>query len=801
MKIQSEKREVSSSGFTEDSKAFTINNSAKMFHILSNSLYSDKPMAVIRELSCNAFDAHIAAGTQDKPFIVHLPNSFEPYFSIRDFGTGLSHEDMVGLYTTYGGSSKTESDEYIGQLGLGSKSPFSYVDQFTVTSYFNGKQSVYLAMMDEDGIPTIQPVSLDNDTTEPNGLEIYMAAKVADFNAFADRARRFFHRFPVIPEIKGNKNAKLTNVEYGLTGENFKVRNNDNWEHASGAHAIQGVVAYPINEENFSIPLTRQQKAILEANVDIEFPIGELEVAPSREALSYNRRTQENILKALQKIEATVPALVDDILKDAKNYYEACKLYSKWLEGNGSNFVRLLVGNTLTWQGQEIKSSSVRISLRDETIVDRRKIANYKLQNNDPTAVKADADLPDIQWGSVNTIDRWTIDRNLKKPLTDYEKIYHNVDLARLMGKTEFTAKTKGSHTNGYTYAVWIDDQSYIRNLAKLLCHNFKNLNVNVLAFRAEPGFEATIKDQFGGFDDWILASELEPIPVEEKTPRKAEVRKMHRVTGSSSYSVHIDENSVDADMTEGGTYLVQYRGQPSIEKDQWVAAGTVPQANDDLAADLYCLYKFGFLDYKAETIYAFNSTHKTILNKYSGWKSIYDLIREKLTAQSKDADFMEGFLKTLEYQQLLDDRDIVKMFAFMKSQEENILTKIDSKSPYYQFVNGYLVPLAQAAFEFGEKYPEFKGKTRDWDYTNERIKLNEVAKFADIMTRIFDDKKFNKLLEKQKETVESKRVKFFAAYPLFSLIMEKQTTNINHYLPLYIQQCDKTTTLIKNYK
>jgi len=53
---------------------FRIRNSAKAFNILSSGLYANKIRAIIRELSCNAVDSHIAAGRSGTPFDVHLPN-------------------------------------------------------------------------------------------------------------------------------------------------------------------------------------------------------------------------------------------------------------------------------------------------------------------------------------------------------------------------------------------------------------------------------------------------------------------------------------------------------------------------------------------------------------------------------------------------------------------------------------------------------------------------------------------------------------------------------------------------------
>ena len=67
LKDMSENVETSGLGRQQ---SFKINASAKAFTILSSTLYSDPITAIIRELSCNAYDSHIAAGIKDTPFRV-----------------------------------------------------------------------------------------------------------------------------------------------------------------------------------------------------------------------------------------------------------------------------------------------------------------------------------------------------------------------------------------------------------------------------------------------------------------------------------------------------------------------------------------------------------------------------------------------------------------------------------------------------------------------------------------------------------------------------------------------------------
>jgi len=103
---------------------FRIKESAKAFSILSSSLYQNPIRSIIRELGCNARDAHVAAKNPE-PWVLSLPTALSPEFAVKDNGTGLSHDEVMQIYTTYFESTKTNSNDFVGALGLGSKSPFS----------------------------------------------------------------------------------------------------------------------------------------------------------------------------------------------------------------------------------------------------------------------------------------------------------------------------------------------------------------------------------------------------------------------------------------------------------------------------------------------------------------------------------------------------------------------------------------------------------------------------------------------------------------------------------------------------
>jgi hypothetical protein len=290
---------------------FRIRNSAKAFNILSSGLYANKIRAIIRELSCNAVDSHSAAGKKDTPFDVHLPNTLEPYFAIRDYGTGLTHEQVTNIYTTYFESTKTASNEFIGALGLGSKSPFSYTDNFTVTAIKDGKKGIYTAFINEAGVPSIA-LMMQEDTTEPSGVEVKFAVNDRyDFDKFRQEARTVYRYFSLKPVIGGNNDFVFDLIDYESKDIIPGVHSYKN----GGYHsiAVMGNIAYPIE-----IPKSDQSlgelRNLLACGLELHFGIGELDFQASREGLSYIPQTIESIKR---KLEALNTALAVVLAKEA----------------------------------------------------------------------------------------------------------------------------------------------------------------------------------------------------------------------------------------------------------------------------------------------------------------------------------------------------------------------------------------------------------------------------------------------------------------------------------------------------
>lgn len=324
MKLHISDTKVSGSGF-EAVDSFKIEMNAKAFKVLSDTLYKNKIGSIVRELSCNAFDAHVASGNADKPFEIHLPDAFEPYFSIRDFGTGISPEDIKSIYTSYFTSTKDDSNESVGAFGLGSKTPFAYTDAFTVISIHNGVKTMYNAHMNA-GLPAIVAYGKPEPTDEPDGLEVNVSVEAVDYSAFAEAVTRQLKFFEVKPTVL---NGSVTWTEYTPTLqvegfmyysiENAQYRYGQPRHHLAALFLKQGPVAYPVDfdiidqylnsngikQSDFYKFLSNNSR-MYNRGMIIDMPIGTVEVTASREGISYSDVTIRNILTKIDAISSVI---------------------------------------------------------------------------------------------------------------------------------------------------------------------------------------------------------------------------------------------------------------------------------------------------------------------------------------------------------------------------------------------------------------------------------------------------------------------------------------------------------------
>lgn len=329
---------------------FKIATTAKAFEILSSGLYSDKIKAIIRELSTNAEDSHVGV-KQSKPFDVHLPTFAEPWFAIRDYGSGISPKNIKSIYTTYFDSDKTDSNDFNGCLGLGSKSPFAYTDQFTVTSFYKNKKIIYTCYSDEKGLPNIAELSQE-DTSEHNGLEVKFTVDNKDCNSFAEKAVEVYKWFENKPKL--NKNLNL-NINFLKKSGSWAIKDNNYSNYSS---LIMGNVEYPLTTDAFTTKVknqfTSQELEIINSNsIVLWCNIGDVDFAASREKLQFTEKTISSIKEQVSKVRDELISNIQKEIETAKNLWDARVKLSVFLSKQGI-LNSLIKGHVFNWKNEKV---------------------------------------------------------------------------------------------------------------------------------------------------------------------------------------------------------------------------------------------------------------------------------------------------------------------------------------------------------------------------------------------------------------------------------------------------------------
>lgn len=286
-------------------RSYNIKTSAKALSILSSGVYANKIRAVIREICCNAVDSHVAAGNKSTPFDLHLPTRLEPWFAVRDYGVGMSVDEVEVIYTTYFESTKTNSNDFIGALGLGSKSPFAYTDNFAVTAVKDGVRCVYVAFIDDSGFPSITQTILEK-TTDQNGVEVKFSVNAeSDFGSFKYEAASILTHFELRPVVNVDS-FTVSEVKYETKNivPNVHVMGGN-----SSSTAIMGNICYPISVPGSDTTLGNLS-SLLSCGLEIHFGIGELDFQASREGLSYVPLTMSAIRGKLVELNDKLTSII-----------------------------------------------------------------------------------------------------------------------------------------------------------------------------------------------------------------------------------------------------------------------------------------------------------------------------------------------------------------------------------------------------------------------------------------------------------------------------------------------------------
>lgn len=311
-------------------------NNLEHLLMLLTDLYSDQPLAVVREYSTNAWDSHRQAGV-NKPIEVSLPNLMSPFFKVRDYGVGLSHDEVVNVYSKYGSSTKRDSDDYNGMLGLGCKSALTYTNQFTVVSVKDGEK-ITVVVNRAGNSATMEIVDKQAGVNEANGVEISVPVRGTDYNLFRQKAEQMFSFWKPGTVLIDNVTPRQAEIKF--------VTDNVGTTRGYGTDlVVMGGVAYPVERRLYKGQRPYGNTFDVVAFVEI----GEVSFTPSREALMYTKHTEATIERLRSEFAAQIRKTIVDDINAAPDHAEAYKRMVDWNEKFGS-----IMPNPVTYKGTVI---------------------------------------------------------------------------------------------------------------------------------------------------------------------------------------------------------------------------------------------------------------------------------------------------------------------------------------------------------------------------------------------------------------------------------------------------------------
>jgi hypothetical protein len=390
---------------------FDISSSTEFFNILSSTLYSDQILAVVREVLCNAWDAHIEAGITDKPVEITLS---ENKFIVRDFGSGIHRDDMGPIYGTYGNSTKKNDGQQTGGFGLGCKAPFAYTDHFEVVSHHDGVRTIYNLSKSSaaaQGKPGIVPIVSfpTNETGLQVSIEIHNST---DFKRFTRLVKRIARNGDINMTLNGYAIDKL-----GFDAEvsNYLITTDECMEIMDTAQRVMvryGNVIYPVansgpisDEYNNVVHHLNKLKASRSQNYCIIFqaPPHSISVTPSRESLSM----QEHTIKTLNGLFAGFMEQIEG------KFVPACQAYAE-------NSVKIAVAQTMRKEllSREMKLPYIISSKAPNKISDLVTMASNYMQLNYPGTLefrKKDITLRLQSMAASKQLDRGMVQTYLRE--------------------------------------------------------------------------------------------------------------------------------------------------------------------------------------------------------------------------------------------------------------------------------------------------------------------------------------------------------------------------------------------------
>ncbi len=448
-----------------------------LMQMLSKNLYSDPIGSTIRECASNALDSHRRAGVTEAIIVslkVNDQNNYE--FSVEDFGTGLDADDVENIISKYGKSTKRESNEYIGMMGLGFKSPLAYSSSFYFVCRKDGIERKYMMYEGED-VNTID-LLYETPTDERNGVKVIVPIKFLDRFTFRDKIGEQLAYFESVYFNVNVQNSYITNEFQIHRAEHFQLSemNGD-----KNMHLCLDNVYYPLDFAKLGI-------SIISLPIGLRFSLSDgLFPTPNREQLIYSSQAKKTILDRIALVSDYLVEKYNENSIDCKNVREIFHYYS-------TSFRNVTIG---------------------KTTLDVSKLSAY---------TNVSFNKPDYK----------------KYPLTDFQYLYRNKDYLFHEYKIHIEyVRGQFRHQNGSLYTlsfnnvmdnkpIYIYDDIFVGNKKSYVKSLLPPMDYHAVRFvKKVKAFHLKNKSRNHGFDNYIALLDLKKYP---KDTWRNRIKEFHEI-------------------------------------------------------------------------------------------------------------------------------------------------------------------------------------------------------------------------------------------------------------------------------
>lgn len=364
--------------FEEEFFGIDTEDVSLILEIIRNKLYSNKLGSFVREIISNAYDATVEAtinrgGTKEdvkNQFIdIDFPcEKNDSTFTIRDYGTGMSEEKVKKIYTRVGKSTRSNSNQYVGMMGIGRLVGFCVTDSFNITSYLNGIRTEYLCYIDETKRGKVATLS-QVETEEANGIAISINVPSSMWYDLGTEIKKFLD---FVDDIQ----FRISN--YSIDTTNTVLRSGNGWKQYARKHVNHafvyfkmGIVKYPF------LGIRDSHDLFFRSNVIVyEVPIGAITVSASRESIEMTTESTKTVNGMFTSVRDEVLKEILGSISSAPNIVEAMRLY-----GKNYQTINSFSGASVNYINND-ENPPVTINLRDLSGT------TYKFGNLEPVTTK-----------------------------------------------------------------------------------------------------------------------------------------------------------------------------------------------------------------------------------------------------------------------------------------------------------------------------------------------------------------------------------------------------------------------------